>query len=401
MRIKLPAGLLDGRGLHFPRTTVVVLSGEGAVAKANPAWLTSVLCGPGGLPVEAVGGLYKFENPTRWFLAASEKMTQAAYDKLHGQTIHVPGTGITLRCEHVEKERDRITIHWLPPTYTMEAVTVVVRALTGDGSPEVFRAKEGKWGALCRPTQPIPHYAEVEVPGRKEQWHAIMITMPGRRTECRHCSSEEHWSNKCPKRNSRSRKFVKSSETDVPPPQDEEGPAGIHIPQIELASQVVVPKSPRRVAGGKQKPETERKRKENAEGEKIESVPEMPQPTTGKEKESPRTSPTKSWAAVVASTLEQSEVEVYEEMTDMQMGGDIRNASEEEQSDLGEYKTPKGEIERENTEGWNVQYGKSLKRRMRKGSSSSCDSQVEQKSLRIITDDEDEDSNEDEIAHCT
>lgn len=53
MRIKLPAGLLEGRTLHFLWTTVVVLSGEGAVAKANPAWLASVLCGPG----EAVGGL--------------------------------------------------------------------------------------------------------------------------------------------------------------------------------------------------------------------------------------------------------------------------------------------------------------------------------------------------------
>lgn len=132
--------------------------------------------------MEVVGGLYRFQNPTRWFISPSEKMTQPLYESLHGRTIHVPGTGISLMCVHVEKERDRIIVHWLPPTYPREAVTAVVQALTGDGSPEVFKLKDGKWGALCHPACPIPYYAAVEVPGRRGLWHSIMITMPGRLT---------------------------------------------------------------------------------------------------------------------------------------------------------------------------------------------------------------------------
>lgn len=86
--------------------------------------------------------------------------------------------------EHVEKEKSKLPIHWLPARYNEAAVEVVVTALTGDCQPEVYRLRnqEGKWDASCRPTRPIPHYAAVKVPGLREKWHNIKITMPDRLT---------------------------------------------------------------------------------------------------------------------------------------------------------------------------------------------------------------------------
>lgn len=186
VKIKLPSGMLEGMSLHFPKTIVVSLSGPGAVAKASPAWLKTVLCGAGGVPVEAVEEFYRFQNPTRWFLLPNSKMSQTVYDNLHGRSIKVPGTEIQLELEHVDREIQN-NIHWLPITYPVEAVKRIVTALTGDNYPEVFRLKrqEGRWGARCRPTRTIPQYVS-EVAGRRDQWDSIMIT---RLTECQHCSA--------------------------------------------------------------------------------------------------------------------------------------------------------------------------------------------------------------------
>lgn len=219
MKIRLPAGLLEGRSLHLPRTTVIVLSGPGAVAKASPGFLSAALQGPGGVPAAAMSELYRFENPTRWFLGATEKMTRQVYDGLHGKTIRVPGTEIVLALEHVDKERTRLTVHWLPPSYSVEAVKAVITALSGDARPEVFKLKnrEGQWGALCHPDKEIPHYAAVEVPGRANDWHTIKITIPGRLTECQHCSRTDHWSNKCPMRRQKDNPQRALPEADFPP----------------------------------------------------------------------------------------------------------------------------------------------------------------------------------------
>lgn len=113
----------------------------------------------------------------------------------------------------MDKKRSRITIHWLPETYT---VKVVVSAVTGNGNPEVFHIKnqEGRWNALCRPVRDIRNYAFVEVPGKKEEWHTIQITLPGCLTECWTCGEMSHWSNKCPNRFNKGRQSQKLSPTE-------------------------------------------------------------------------------------------------------------------------------------------------------------------------------------------
>lgn len=46
--------------------------------------------------------------------------------------LKVPGTEITLELENVEKERTRVTIHWLPMTYPLEAVHSFISVAAGD-----------------------------------------------------------------------------------------------------------------------------------------------------------------------------------------------------------------------------------------------------------------------------
>lgn len=210
------------------------------MAKASPAWLISVVCGVDGVAMEAVEEFYRFQNPTRWFLVPSNRMHNTVYENLHGKHFKVPGTDIYVPLEFVEKEKSKLEIHWLPATYNEAAVKVVVTALTGDCQPEVYRLRnqEGKWGASCRPTRPIPHYAAVEVPGR-EQWHNIKIRMPGRLTECQYCSETSHWSNKCPNRCQTTNIIRPLTTTDFPPPRKEaeEGTGSVAAPSKSTLSE--------------------------------------------------------------------------------------------------------------------------------------------------------------------
>ena len=41
----------------------------------------------------------------------------------------------------------------------------------------------------------IPHYTEINYRGTG---HILLVTVPGRRTQCRHCTGTDHWSNRCP-----------------------------------------------------------------------------------------------------------------------------------------------------------------------------------------------------------
>lgn len=78
-------------------------------------------------------------------------MTNNVYDSLYGKQIKLPGTDMCLSLEHAEKERMRVTFHWIPATYPVECI---VEAVTGDNNAEVFRLRnqEGRWCAMCRHT---------------------------------------------------------------------------------------------------------------------------------------------------------------------------------------------------------------------------------------------------------
>lgn len=195
MKVRVPARLLEGRSLHFPRTTIVVLRDPGAVTKANLAWLAQHFMVLADCQQDPSMSCTTLRIRHAGF-SARRRICPEDYDSLHGRKLQVPGTGVTLELQHVDKERTRLTLHWLPSVYPAEAVKAVVGSLTGDENADVFRIRnqEGRWGALCHLTLPNPHYALVQLPGKREAWHIIMIALPGRLTECRYCSSADLWS---------------------------------------------------------------------------------------------------------------------------------------------------------------------------------------------------------------
>ncbi|BFZ15612.1 hypothetical protein BsWGS_18651 [Bradybaena similaris] len=283
MNISLPSNLLEVNSLHFPRTTVITLYGPGAVGMANSSWLTSVLYGPGGIPVGAIDELYRFQNPTRWYFRASDKMSQNTYEGLHGMRIKVPDTDICLELEHVEKERTRITVHWMPVTYPLEAVKIVVEAITGDSDAEVLRLRnqQGRWGVLCRPTKVIPHFALVEVPGRRDEWHRIKITVQGRPTECQVCGDTEHRTNKCLNRSNRMRQSHEPSLADFPPLLGQDAQATTAAPVGEKHQPAAATLKANEVVKAAEMPQPA-------------EVPEMPEAAAGKERKVPATTAKKA-----------------------------------------------------------------------------------------------------------
>lgn len=83
----------------------MILNGPGAVSKANPVWLASVLHGLGGIPVRTIDELNRFKNPHLWYFEPADVMSYV-YASLHGKQIRVPRTEITLELEDMEKERN-------------------------------------------------------------------------------------------------------------------------------------------------------------------------------------------------------------------------------------------------------------------------------------------------------
>lgn len=212
---------MDGHKFHKKGTLIVTITGSGAAAKATPNLVASALLGPGGVPSGGIADIYRLESPTRWFVNLNQAAHIAVYKGLHGKKFKLPIEGLEISIEHVEKERERVTIHWLPNTISAEGVKFLVSETIGDQNAEVFRIQYsgGKWGVLCNPTKDVPHYVQIKAPGTTNG-HRILYTMPGRKTQCPNCFLDDHWGNKCPTRMRKKENKNKSTES-----QQEEFPA--------------------------------------------------------------------------------------------------------------------------------------------------------------------------------
>ena len=95
------------------------------------------------------------------------------------------------RIEELGRETTRATIHWLPPTLKYEGLKKIINTAVGGGTFEkiphriyVPREKESK----------IPHYVELMY---NEESTFLLVTVPVRWTQCRHCGDTDHWTNRC------------------------------------------------------------------------------------------------------------------------------------------------------------------------------------------------------------
>lgn len=220
-------------------------------------------------------------------------------------------------------------------------------------------ASNDRRGARCRPTRTIPHYASVEVPGRQDQWHSIMVTVPGRLTECQHCSSTEHWTNKCPHRqNGRKDTYV---------------PSALDFLSLERVQ-----------TGTPEKTKPPGRKDERPVVEKPGKMGKEKRTKEGGELEEEARREVVSLELAKCGTAENADPETAPTQT-----GEIENQPRVGKGNLTEEHKQDREME-DDAEGFQLYLGKKLKRKHRRESSSSSDSPNDQKTLKIVTDDEED-----------
>ena len=133
--------------------------------------------------------VWRGEDPFRWFVVGPPS--------LHGKQGQLREPACYYRIEELEKETVRATIHWLPPTIKFGGLKKIVQSALGGGLFEKVphRIDQAVVYAPKELEADIPHYLEVTY---RQESHFLLVTVPGRRTECRHCSGTDHWSNRCP-----------------------------------------------------------------------------------------------------------------------------------------------------------------------------------------------------------
>ena len=105
---------------------------------------------------------------------------------------------VFFRIEELERETTRATIHWLPPTLKIkyEGLKKILQKAVGGGTFENVPHRIDQ-AAVYVPRQnekDIPHYVELKY---EDETTFLLVTVPGRRTQCRHCGNTDHCSNRC------------------------------------------------------------------------------------------------------------------------------------------------------------------------------------------------------------
>lgn len=203
---ELDSDFFEGGSLHRTGTFVITVSGVLAAAKATPSMITSVLYGPCGVPVNGILDLYRFSQPTRWYLNLKPDIPLSVVGALHGKQVDVKSEGVSVMIEDLERERKKMTLHWLPSTATVAGVKKLVEQLTGDAEAEAFKLNDfsGRWGVMCRPSKDVPHYITISNPSVMREKLEVLVTIKGRRTVCPTCGLDTHWSSQCPRKNPKS-----------------------------------------------------------------------------------------------------------------------------------------------------------------------------------------------------
>ena len=172
--------------LHPPGTLVIKTWGQGAARCTHRALSRQLGALSGTNPADF--HVWRGENPNRWFSTAPPT--------LHGTTGTIDTFNFNI--EQMEKETTRATLHWLPATVKNAALQRLVDTELGEGcriERDGHRPDQARVYVPKRETDRIPHYIACEFKG--ETFHVLM-TIPGRRTVCRHCGDTTHWASQCP-----------------------------------------------------------------------------------------------------------------------------------------------------------------------------------------------------------
>ena len=172
----------------FPEGTLVIKTWGPGAARTTHLNIQRHLGAITGTPPSTLQ-VWRQEDPYRWYVVGPPA--------LYGKTGQITDPLCFFRIEELGRETTRATIHWLPPTLKYEGLKKIVEKAVGGGTFEKVphRIDQAAVYVPKKNKQKIPHYIHLRY---EEESTFLLVTVPGRRTECRHCSGTDHWSNRCP-----------------------------------------------------------------------------------------------------------------------------------------------------------------------------------------------------------
>ena len=172
----------------YPEGTLVIKTWGPGAARTTHLHMQRHLGAITGTPPSTLQ-VWRQEDPYRWYVVGPPA--------LHGKTGQINDPLCFLRIEELGRETTRATVHWLPPTLKYEGLRKIVEKAVGGGTFEKIphRIDQAAVYVPKKNEHKIPHYVQLKY---EEESTFLLVTVPGRRTECRHCQETDHWSNKCP-----------------------------------------------------------------------------------------------------------------------------------------------------------------------------------------------------------
>jgi hypothetical protein len=188
--------------LHGENTLIAHISGPDT-QRTNKEVMKSILMGAVGIGATGLKGHYRFGDPHTWYFNLTSAAHLRLYKDLDGKELRLNDPKLTVRIEHKDKERKKGTIHWLPPHISLACVKRMVVDFTGDPNAEVianeYLSDEFHFRYREQETTDVPHYIKMTLRLLdKNIVSRVWVTLPGRRTECTTCGSDEHWDSQCP-----------------------------------------------------------------------------------------------------------------------------------------------------------------------------------------------------------
>ncbi|KAK3757883.1 hypothetical protein RRG08_014438 [Elysia crispata] len=167
--IRLTDSDLTTPSLFSERTLVIKTWGPGAIraTHANIVRLVAAIAGVAPTTLQ----VWRLEDPKRWYTVGPPNLhgKQGELAKIVSSSLGVE------RFEKVPRKPDQIAAF-------------------------VPKSRE----------KAIPHFINIKF--RDEDTFSLLI-VPGRRTECRHCSDTDHWSNNCPTKKTTNAKYTTKQKT--------------------------------------------------------------------------------------------------------------------------------------------------------------------------------------------
>jgi hypothetical protein len=209
-------------GGSIPHSGVLIIRVTGPQRfKINYEVMYTLLFGLVKLSKTSIATLIHYENPLQWRMTLSQAAHLTHYKDLHGKSFEAKELGLTITLEHLELEKSRGRLEWVPHNLKAEYIQKVIANLTGDAEAEVKQMQgENRWSFTYKKTEEeVPHYTHINIRrGEQRQKFKVLISLPGRRTRCYTCGEDTHWSSQCHARKTAYNERQQEAPERPPPP---------------------------------------------------------------------------------------------------------------------------------------------------------------------------------------